>query len=67
MPGYICSVSAPGTVALQTKFLDGSLGEMHYVAYEGFFHVQKASSSFTTLTYGRKSLVNNEARLLKCT
>lgn len=29
-------------------------------------NMQTASSSLTIVTYGKNSLVNNEARLLKC-
>lgn len=35
--------------------------------YKGFLYMQTASSSLTTVRHGKKSLANNEARLLKFT
>lgn len=54
-------------VTLHTKFLDSSCGGDRLCGTcKVFLYRQTASSSFTTVTYGKKSLVNNEPMLLKC-
>lgn len=67
IPGYIFSDEAPGKVVLRLEFLDSFFGgDALFGTYKGFFCLQAACLSLITVTYGRKLLVNNEARLLKC-
>lgn len=56
IPGYICSVLAPGRVVRHTKFLFGYFwGEAYCGTYKGFLHMKITFPSFVTVTYSESS------------
>lgn len=56
IPGYICSVLAPGRVVRHTKFLFGSFwGEAFCETYKGFLQMKIIIPSFLTVTYSEPS------------
>lgn len=56
IPGYICSVLAPGRVVCHTKFLFGSFrGEAFCETYKRFLHMKITIPSFLTVSYSEPS------------
>lgn len=61
IPGYICSVLAPGRVVRHTKFLFGYFcGEAYCGTYKGLLYMKITFPSFVNVTYSESSSEKKE-------